>query len=352
LIGIHRQIGVGTDSNLHVSISSVLRVLKEAAPAQTSNGHDDPLVLSPDSMLPSSEVVAALRSHAITVVADESNARLISGTLMTSNLVATKLSELPDVKRFKCMTEADQQQQGDLWHSDRLSDLAIIRLAEPVEVQDIESTSESQSAPGYLIFSLTENRIPHVGVVSFAGQQEPDLMGRMGARFALTAEKSVVLSELFPNGAAALAGMHIDDQLQVINGQTIESLDDVAGALRSFQPGDRMTITLKRPISDPTMTSIRLHHDVGARFESTEFLDGRSGELSERRSGFASVIQHDIPVRPVDCGAPVCDSTGKIIGINIARRSREATLVLPIQKVQAVIQNHKDADSPLNRMPE
>ena len=82
---------------------------------------------------------------------------------------------------------------------------------------------------------------------------------------------------------------------------------------------------------ESSTTFAQLRHDPAEQFERTEFLDGRSGVVSERRSGFADVIQHDIELAPGDCGGPLVDSDGQVIGINIARRARESSLAIPIE---------------------
>ena len=42
-------------------------------------------------------------------------------------------------------------------------------------------------------------------------------------------------------------------------------------------------------------------------------------ELSEKRTGFPTYFQHDTVIKPKDCGGPVCDLEGHVLGINIAR---------------------------------
>ena len=98
------------------------------------------------------------------------------------------------------------------------------------------------------------------------------------------------------------------------------------------QPGDWVLIDVERRKKRLTVHA-QLQHDPGQQFEKTEFLDGRAGQLSQRRSGFKSVLQHDIAIDPAACGGPLLDSHGRIIAINIARRAREATFAIPIQDV-------------------
>ena len=64
-----------------------------------------------------------------------------------------------------------------------------------------------------------------------------------------------------------------------------------------------------------------------------EHLDGRAGLLSLRRTGFQRVFQHDVPSGLNGMGGPVVDSNGRLTGINIAVRSRESVLAIPVDEV-------------------
>ena len=61
------------------------------------------------------------------------------------------------------------------------------------------------------------------------------------------------------------------------------------------------------------------------------------GELSEVRSGFQRVLQHDTVLKPEDCGGPVIDLSGDVVGVNVARAGRIETLALPAKQVQAIV---------------
>ena len=132
--------------------------------------------------------------------------------------------------------------------------------------------------------------------------------------------------------------MQTGEQILAVNQQSIGRLDDVGAALNKRQPGDWLSIQFER---DTTRQSAfaRFQHDPGERFERTEFLDGRSGRVSERRSGFEDVFQHDAALMPNQCGGPLCDLSGRIIAINIARRARESTLAIPLNQVLTELQS-------------
>ena len=61
-------------------------------------------------------------------------------------------------------------------------------------------------------------------------------------------------------------------------------------------------------------------------------------DVSERKSGFAMVFQHDQTLRPQDCGGIVLDLHGNIVGVNIARVGRAASYAIPARLVSELLE--------------
>ena len=59
--------------------------------------------------------------------------------------------------------------------------------------------------------------------------------------------------------------------------------------------------------------------------------------LSRRRDGFDAVFQHDATIEPEQCGGPLVDLDGRLIGINIARAGRVESYALPLAEVVAAL---------------
>ena len=63
-----------------------------------------------------------------------------------------------------------------------------------------------------------------------------------------------------------------------------------------------------------------------------------SGNVSKRTQDFPAVFQHDTLLEPVDCGGPLVDLEGRVIGINIARAGRTEAYALPADIIQSAIE--------------
>ncbi|MFM8932914.1 MAG: hypothetical protein ACKOS8_13695, partial [Gemmataceae bacterium] len=61
------------------------------------------------------------------------------------------------------------------------------------------------------------------------------------------------------------------------------------------------------------------------------------GKLSQRRTAFPKILQHDTTLAPEVCGGPLVDLDGKAVGVNIARAGRVESYALPSELVKKLI---------------
>ena len=59
--------------------------------------------------------------------------------------------------------------------------------------------------------------------------------------------------------------------------------------------------------------------------------------LSKRSEDFPVVFQHDSPLFPEQCGGPIVDLRGRVLGINIARNGRASTMAIPSNHLATII---------------
>jgi hypothetical protein len=69
-----------------------------------------------------------------------------------------------------------------------------------------------------------------------------------------------------------------------------------------------------------------------------EVMERMGGEISQVRDGFPSVIQTDMVLNPEECGGPVLDLQGQVVGIVAARAGRIRSYVIPSEAILAMLQ--------------
>ena len=342
LIGLHRQIGVGTKENSHVTVASIRRALENTShwKALAQQVREDEILFS-KQLVPEPQVVTAARLATVEIRGSDpgrvSDVR-VCGTVLDELHVVTKMSEVFPSSALMCRFADGSSIAATISKSDRTLDLATLKLARPYDGGNTVSAAISKSRNatlhgGQIVFAATgPTSIATAGLIGRVGHNEPTLTARFGATMQSDAER-VHIMELSPNGSAVLAGLLIGDILHQVDATDMPSLQAMDTLLRARQPGDWITIDAHRA-TERFVVEAQLQHDPGQKFERTEYLDGRTGRVSQRRSGFAAVLQHDIAIEPEACGGPLVDIEGHIVAINIARRARESTLAIPIGDVQ------------------
>jgi serine protease Do len=156
------------------------------------------------------------------------------------------------------------------------------------------------------------------------------------------AEGGARVATVMPNSAADKAGLQVNDIVTLVADTAIIDSETMVNAIRHHKPGDALPIKVKRDGKE-----IDLRATLGKRpptdpgVARREYQNHLGSELSERRSGFPQVLQHDMVLRPDNCGGPVVDLDGKAIGINIARAGRVESYAIPVEAIQPLIDELK-----------
>jgi serine protease Do len=186
-----------------------------------------------------------------------------------------------------------------------------------------------------------------VGVLSAAARAiDPDSpeaaienqnKGYLGINFGERAGEVVVT---FVNPQTKAAGkLRPGDVLLEVSGTAIPNRDALIDKLDAYKPGDTVSLKVRRNEEE---LAVRVTLVPRAAFDRGAFQNTLGdSKLSGRRSGFPAVLQHDSVVRPADCGGPLVDLTGKVLGINIARAGRVETLALPSDVILPVLDGLK-----------
>jgi serine protease Do len=215
-------------------------------------------------------------------------------------------------------------------------DLALLKVA-ATALPAVEWRDKITAAVGTWVAAPGLDDTPvAVGVVSVAARAVAarDLPapynsagGYLGIELADAADVGARISRVVPNSPAAKAGLKADDFFLSFAGRPVQDADALLDALRRNKPGEAVAIRVKRG-SEEVELQVTLDRRPGGRGRG-DFQNRLAGALSDRRNGFPTILQHDAVLRPSDCGGPLVDLDGKVIGINIARAGRTESYAAP-----------------------
>ena len=262
----------------------------------------------------------------------------ILGTAVAKDLVVSKYSELTRKSQGKNSSaklqcrKSKQTLDASLIGFDRPADLALLRI--PSADLDAIEWQTKMPIPGAFLASPDGSELPiGIGIMGTPLYQYTEAVAFLGIRFANGNTGPAELAEVVAHGPANAAGLLADDVVIKFQGEEITDSPALRTMIRSCKPGDSVTVTVLRNKKEQQFT-VKLGTNNSAQESGQEEV---WGELSEVRSGFQQVLQHDAILLPSEVGGPVVDLTGKALGINIARAGRVETLALPASAVQKLV---------------
>jgi serine protease Do len=325
-----------------IAAAVALALLAAPAPAQ----------LSKDSKLLGQFKPVVAKASESTVRIRCNDKDTVLGTVVDADgLILTKLSELkgtvfvrfPDGTEYEAATVAA--------HKD--TDLALLKVdvkgLKPVKFADTMKLTRGHwlAAPGPTsdpigvgIVSVMTRKLtgrdtiitnPNRGYLGVYPDDEKDSDGNLvGAK----------IKELSPGGAAEKAGLLADDVIVEMNGKKIVSQATLREYLDTLKGGDSVAVKARRK-GETKDFKVKLGSAPKDRGDFQNAMGSDKARLSDRRTGFPEVLQTDMVVDAKDCGGPVVDLDGNVLGINIARAGRVETWVIPSEVIRPLLPQFK-----------
>ena len=272
---------------------------------------------------------------------DDRNVAL--GVIVQKNgYIVTKASEVQNRAPVTCLIDG-QQLPAKIIRVDRDNDVALMKV-DATNLKPLAWTSSATQAFSEIpigSFVLTpgdDKTVLAIGTYSVeprsTAEGEQAFLGVNPERV----ENGVRISQVNPGEASHAAGLMNGDIITELGGRVIADVDDLVTAIRTHRPGDSVKIAYLRHGQPLTTRAILAGRNMPADQAAAFKMMNRLGAiLSRRNDNFSYVFQHDTPLFPEQCGGPILDLSGNVIGLNIARSGRAASLAIPAEQMQSIV---------------
>lgn len=250
-----------------------------------------------------------------------------------SGLAVTKHSELTG-DSIRVRLPDDRMVSASIAAIRREDDLALLRL-EANELEAIAFAEEEPSVGQFIVTVGRGGRPLHLGAIS-VGRRKIEATGRLGIQLENNSEGLATVNLVLPDSGASEAGIRLGDKIVAIEGTPSTGSAQVVSFLRNFFPGENIKLTIRRDKDTVEINAQIREFIVMLESENDSLLNG---PRNSRLSGFTSVLQHDTVLEPDQCGGPLIDSHGRVIGLNIARAGRVVSYALPAAIVQPLVES-------------
>jgi serine protease Do len=281
-------------------------------------------------------LVAAARKSTVGIYCNGQQVAL--GTVVDPDgYVVTKASELDGPA--ECRFHDGARRNARLVGASEKNDLALLKV-DAAGLSPIQWSGNDDPAVGSWVVTPALGDVPvSIGVVSVrsrrpeASRRPAPNRGFLGISLQMDTE-SARIEQVHPNTGAARASLRRGDVITAVNTTAIRTREQLLGRLRSAKPGEKVELKVTRGDKELAITATLGHWLSGRMLNPQEHM---GGPLSEQSAGFGRILQHDSALKPTQCGGPAVDSSGKAVGINIARAGRVETYALPASLVKSVV---------------
>ena len=237
------------------------------------------------------------------------------------------------VGKITCKLSDGRELEAKIVGVHELHDLAMLKIAAK-DLRAIQfSHSKNTKAASWVASVGTGLDAAAVGIISVPTRKIHEVY--LGVLIE-PAPLGVLVANVGQKTAAYRAGLRPKDIILHVNGQKIGDVDQFQQVLGEMKPGDLLALKIKRGDREQEVQATLQSREQAGDFRS-EFQNRLGSDLSNRRSGYAIILQHDSVLKPTDCGGPLVDLQGRVIGINISRAGRVETWAIPAEVVRALI---------------
>ena len=289
-------------------------------------------------------VIATARMSTVALLSGRAQVAL--GTVVDpAGYVVTKASEINGKEKLRCLLPAGVRVSAEILDVYEPLDLALVRVG----AEGLESVQWSGDEPvevgSFLAAPGVGDDPIAIGVASVASR---NLSEKTKGFLGVTPEGSggeVRLVRVLEGMPAEKAGLQVGDIVVAVDGNAVASRADFHRMIGDRQPGEQLEFKVRRGDEEKLLRAELVSREALVELNGGPLPDNprvqrmneMGGKLSENRSGYISVLQTDLTLEPSECGGPVVNLDGKVVGINIARGGRVKSYAVPVDKLRPLL---------------
>jgi len=277
--------------------------------------------------------VATIKTSIVKILINGKQVAL--GTILTQDgYILTKASEITKDSEIVCQLSDGTKKNAELMGSEKRNDLAILKISR--KGLKPANFTQTQTDLGAFVITPDNKKAIALGVYS---THPRSLLSKnpayLGVR-PVNSSDGVKVETVTSMGSAESAGIRAGDIITKIDGRELTDVTQLVTRIRQLGPGDKLQIEYKRD-GKLAETVAKLNGRTLAQQPGPPRTQQHGAELSRRHDNFPFVFQHDSPLLPEQCGGPLIDIDGNVIGINIARHGRIGCYAIPAAHAKTVI---------------
>ncbi len=221
-------------------------------------------------------------------------------------------------------------------------DLALLK----VEAKDLKPIhfKDTDIAVGTMLVAsgIDENPIS-VGVLSVPSRNlDQAQKGFVGVGLEDSSDNhGVKVAFIVPDGPGEAAGLEVNDVVLSIDGTVVDHRHDLMRIIAAKGPGESVKLSVKpQQGGDPVDVEVTLKSRADFKQVNNQGLDPTAqmgSDLTNRVANFPNALQNDLGLNAEQCGGPVVDIDGNVVGLNVARSGRTSTLMLSGKIMQGLL---------------
>jgi len=264
------------------------------------------------------------------------------GTIVSEKgWVLTKASELKG--QLFCETVSGELVEAQIFGLDPEYDLALLKIIDQSSKHDWQAAKWAGPAAAitgdWLATPLDHEDDSHLGVVSVDSRLIPPSKPFIGIYMNNARPTGIQVVEVQLKSPASKCGLKVNDVIMKIDDAPVKNIEKLREYLEQCDAGDVVTLTVMRDDKERKMKLTLANRDKVSKENERSNQQNRMGTRpSGRRKNFPLAFQHDTTLQANECGGPVVNLDGEVVGVNVARAGRVASLAIPAQRVLEIIE--------------